>query len=70
MSAPVDFIIYGITDFPGISVVTPRTEKAYDYMAQQNDMNVLNDGSAPIPTDLIDGFIDDTSLLKLTCKVV
>ena len=70
MSTPVDFIIYGITDFPGISVVSPRTGEAYDYMVRQSDMNVLDDGSAPIPTDLIAGFIEDTGWEKLYCKVV
>ena len=70
MSEPVDFIIYGHTDFPGMSVVLPRTGEAYDFMVKHDDMNVAEDGSSPLPRDLIQEFVEDAAWAKLTCMVV
>tara|TARA_Y100000022_G_C13226437_1_gene365123 strand:+ start:709 stop:921 length:213 start_codon:yes stop_codon:yes gene_type:complete len=69
MSSPIDFIIYGSTDFPGISLILPRTGDAYDFIVEQGDLTVMDDGSAPIPSNLIPEFIEDAAWSKLTCQV-
>lgn len=70
MSPPVDFLIYGRTDFPGISLILPRTGEAYDYIVEQGDLTIMDDGSTPIPTDLIPEFIEDAGWAKLHCQVM
>ena len=70
MSDPVDFIIYGDAEFPGMAVVLPRTGDAYDFMVKHNGLKVLDDGSSPLPQRKVEEFVEDAAWAKLTCMVV
>ena len=70
MSDAVDFVIYDDDDLPGMAVILPRTGDAYDFMVKHNNLNVLDDGSSPLPQRQVEEFVEDAAWAKLTCMVV
>ena len=66
----VDFKIISNTAVPGISLVMPMTEDAYDYIESECDMNVMDAGCAPIYSEDVGDFISDAGWSKFTSELV
>lgn len=54
-----DFKIISHTGVPGISLICPQTEEAYNYLVEEADMTTLIDGSSPIDRKQVGDFISD-----------
>ena len=72
MTTSFDFTIISETDVPGISLVVAQNEDAFSYLIDEEgaDMTVLQDGSAPIASDLIGDFVSDAGWDKYSCELV
>ena len=70
MTTTFDFTIIAQTDVPGISLVVAQNEDAFSYLIDEADMTVLQDGSAPIASDLVGDFVSDAGWDKYSCELV
>ena len=70
MSTTFDFQIVANTSIPGLSLVLPQNEDAYNYLTEEADIAVLADGSAPLFTDNIGDFISDAGWAQLSTSYV
>lgn len=60
-----DFKIISQTGIPGISLICPQNEDAYNYLVEEADMTTLIDGSSPIDRDQVGDFISDAESAHL-----
>ncbi len=67
MSTTFDFQIISTTAVPGLSLVLPLNEDAYDYLTVEADMTTLRDGSAPLSIDNVADFISDAGHAHFAC---
>ena len=67
MSVSFDFQIVSDTSIPGLSLVMPLNEQAYDYLTDELEMTVLKDGSAPVFTDNVGDLISDAGHAHFAC---
>ena len=65
-----DFTIVAVTEVPGISLVYPHNEDAYNYLTEEVDMATLSDGSAPISRSRVGDFINDAEYAHLCTEYV
>jgi len=70
MSTTFDFEIISNTSIPGLSLVLPQNEDAYNYLTEEADIAVLADGSAPLFTDNVGDFISDAGWAQLSTSYV
>jgi hypothetical protein len=70
MSTTFDFQIVANTSIPGLSLVLPQNEDAYNYLTEEADIAVLADGSAPLFTDNVGDFISDAGWAQLSTSYV
>ena len=70
MSITFDFQIVANTSIPGLSLVLPQNEDAYNYLTEEADIAVLADGSAPLFTDNVGDFISDAGWAQLSTSYV
>lgn len=66
MSISFDFQIVSQTSIPGLSLVMPQNEDAYNYLTIEAELAVLADGTAPLFTDNVRDFISDASWAHLS----
>ena len=67
MAVSFDFQIISNTAVPGLSLVMPLNEQAYDYLTDEANMATLKDGSAPLSIDNVGDFISDAGHAHLAC---
>ena len=53
LATSFDFEIVSNTLVPGLTLVMPMNETAFDYVAEECDYTVLKDGSVPLYSDVI-----------------
>ena len=70
MSVHFDFTIIQRTQVPGVCLVQPMNETAYNYLVDEAEMSTLRDGSAPIRHEFVGDFINDCSWAHLSCDYV
>jgi len=70
MSTTFDFQIVANTSIPGLSLVMPQNEDAYNYLTEEAELAVLADGSAPLFTDNVGDFISDAGWAHLSTSYV
>ncbi len=70
MSTTFDFQIVANTSIPGLSLVMPQNEDAYNYLTEEAELAVLADGSAPLFTDNVGDFISDAGWAQLSTSYV
>ena len=70
MSTTFDFEIISNTSIPGLSLVMPQNEDAYNYLTLEADLDVLADGSAPLFTDNVGDFISGAGWAQLSTSYV
>ena len=70
MSTTFDFQIVANTSIPGLSLVMPQNEDAYNYLTEEADIAVLADGTAPLFTDNVGDFISDAGWAQLSTSYV
>ena len=70
MSTTFDFQIVANTSIPGLSLVLPQNEDAYNYLTEEADIAVLADGTAPLFTDNVGDFISDAGWAQLSTSYV
>ncbi len=70
MSTTFDFQIVANTSIPGLSLVMPQNEDAYNYLTEEADIAVLADGTAPLFTDNVGDFISDAGWAHLSTSYV
>jgi hypothetical protein len=70
MSTTFDFQIVANTSIPGLSLVLPQNEDAYNYLTEEAELAVLADGSAPLFTDNVGDFISDAGWAQLSTSYV
>jgi len=70
MSITFDFQIVSNTSIPGLSLVMPQNEDAYNYLTEEADIAVLADGTAPLFTDNVGDFISDAGWAHLSTSYV
>jgi len=70
MATTFDFQIVSNTSIPGLSLVMPQNEDAYNYLTEEADIAVLADGSAPLFTDNVGDFISDAGWAQLSTSLV
>ena len=70
MSTTFDFQIVANTSIPGLSLVMPQNEDAYNYLTGEAELAVLADGTAPLFTDNVGDFISDAGWAHLSTSYV
>ena len=70
MAVTTDFQIISNTAIPGLSLVMPLNEDAYNYLTEEAECAVLPDGSAPLFTDNVGNFISDAGWAQLSTSLV
>ncbi len=70
MTVTFDFTIVSQTEIPGISHVIPQNEDAYNYLVEDMDFTVMQDGSACLFEELVGDFVSDAGWDKLECEIV
>tara|TARA_R100001082_G_scaffold98272_1_gene66481 strand:+ start:566 stop:778 length:213 start_codon:yes stop_codon:yes gene_type:complete len=70
MATSTDFCIYSNTGVTGVSLVMPMNEDAFSYLTEEEELRVLNDGSAPLATDKIGDFISDAGQAHMCCDLI
>jgi len=70
MSTTFDFQIVANTSIPGLSLVLPQNEDAYNYLTEEAELAVLADGTAPLFTDNVGDFISDAGWAHLSTSYV
>jgi hypothetical protein len=69
MSTSVDFKIISNTAVSGIALVYAMNESAYNYLCDE-DISVMDNGAAPIDTDIVGDFISDAGWAHLDTELV
>ena len=70
MAVTYDFTIVSVTEVPGVSLVYPQNEDAYNYLVDEADMTLLSDGTAPISRTRVGDFISDAEYAHLCTNYV
>ena len=70
MAVTTDFQIISNTASPGLSLVMPLNEDAYNYLTEESGHAVLANGSAQIFTDNVGDFISDAGWAHLSTSIV
>ena len=70
MSVSFDFTIVSRTQVPGVSLVQPMNETAYNYLVDEAELSTLLDGSAPIANECLGDFISDAEHAHLCSAYV
>ena len=70
MATSVDFTIIGMTDVPGVSLIVANNEDAFRFMTEDEELDILADGSAPLFSDCVGDFISDAGWENYTCDLV
>lgn len=70
LATSFDFEIVSNTLVPGLTLVMPMNETAFDYVAEECDYTVLKDGSVPLYSDVIGDFISDAESAHLSCNYI
>ena len=65
-----DFQIVSVSDTPGVSLVYPQNEDAYNYVVEEAQLATLPDGSAPIYKHRVGDFLSDASHAHFVCEYV
>ena len=69
MSVNFDFEIIDCSrDLQGISLIVARNEDAFRYLTDEADLPIMDDGTAPLPTEYVGDFISDASWAHLCCE--
>ncbi len=69
MSVNFDFQIIDCSrDLQGISLIVARNEDAFSYLTDETDLLLLEDGTAPLPTEHVGDFISDAGWAHLCCE--
>ena len=70
MSISFDFQLVHNTQVPGISLVMPMNEEAFDYMVDEADLQPLNNGCAVIATHKLPDLLDDIEQAHMCATLV
>ena len=65
-----DFEIVSVSGTPGVSLVYPQNEDAYNYMVDEANLSTFGDGSAPIYRHRAGDFISDAGHAHFACQYV
>ena len=65
-----DFQIVSVSGTPGISLVYPQNEDAYNYLVEEARLSTFEDGSAPIYRHRAGDFISDAGHAHFACEYV
>ena len=55
---------------PDVCLIYAQNEEAYDYLVDEANLTVLDNGSAPIYTNRVGDFISDSSHAHLCCEYI
>ena len=69
MSISFDFKIVG-SNISGISQIIPQHEDALNYLTEEVNYTVFNDGSAALWDERVGDFISDASHAHMCCELV
>ena len=62
-----DFVIASNTFVPGLTLVMPMTEDAFDYASDECGYATLKDGSIPLYDECVGDFISDAESAHFAC---
>ncbi len=68
--ASFDFEIASNTFVPGVTLVMPMNEQAFDYVADECDYTLLKDGSVPLFSEAVGDFISDAESAHFSCNYI
>ena len=68
--ASFDFEIASNTLVPGVTLIMPMNEQAFDFVADECDYTVLQDGSVPLFSETVGDFISDAESAHLSCNYI
>ncbi len=63
-----DFKIHSTTQVAGVALIEPQTEDAWRFLVDECDLHVMQNGSAPIDTQLVGDFMSDVASCYLDCE--
>ena len=69
MKVTYDFQIVS-NQVPDVCLIYAQNEEAYDYLVDEANLTVLDNGSAPIYTNRVGDFISDSSHAHLCCEYI
>ena len=69
LSISFDFKIVG-SNISGISQIIPQHEDALNYLTEEVNFTVFNDGTAPVWDENVGDFISDAGYAHLCCDLV
>ena len=67
MKTTFDFVIDSNTFVPGLTLVMPLNEQAFDYVDKELQFATLKDGSVPLFNDAVGDFISDAESAHFAC---
>ena len=66
----VDFRILAITEAPGLALIYPQNEDAYQYLTEETNMTTLQNGAAPIERERVGDWMSDAGWAHFDCAYV
>ena len=69
MRVTYDFQIVA-DEIPNVCLIYAKNEEAYNYLVDEAELTVLDNGSAPIYTNRVGDFISDSSYAHLCCEYI
>ena len=64
----IDFKIQSTTAVAGVALIEPQTEDAWRFLCDECDLNVMDNGSAPIDMEAVGDFISDAACVWLEAE--
>ena len=65
-----DFQIISNTLLDGVSLVMAQNEDAFSYLTDELNYHILDDGSAPVYTEVVGDFISDAEQAHMSCNYI
>lgn len=65
-----DFTIIGHSTIDGLSLVMAQNEDAFSYLTDELNYHILDDGSAPVYTEVVGDFISDAEQAHMSCNYI
>tara|TARA_B100001778_G_scaffold320635_1_gene311213 strand:- start:1309 stop:1524 length:216 start_codon:yes stop_codon:yes gene_type:complete len=65
-----DFQIISNTLLDGVSLVMAQNEDAFSYLTDELNYQTLEDGSAPVFTEVVGDFISDAEQAHMCCNYI
>ena len=70
MATSFDFTIISETEIPGMSLIVANNEDAFRFMTEEEQLDIISDGSAPVFNFNVGDFVSDAGWEKYTCDLV